>query len=140
MKKIRAKLKLEIPGGQATPAPPVGSTLAPYGINIQEFCKRFNDATKNQIGLLIPVKVYIFEDKSYEIKIKRPSTAEFLKRLLNVEKLSGEPNKKKVGKIKREELKKIAREKLPDLTTKDLEKAVKILEGTAKQVGIEIED
>lgn len=140
MKKIIAKLKLEIPAGQATPAPPVGSTLAPYGINIQEFCKKFNDQTKNQIGILIPVKVYIFEDKSYEVKIKKPSTSELLKKFLKIEKFSGEPNKKKVAKIKREDLEKIAKEKLTDLTTKDLKKAIKILEGAAKQMGIEIED
>ncbi len=140
MKKIKARLKLEIPAGQATPAPPVGSTLAPYGINIQDFCKKFNDLTKDKIGTKIPVKVLIFEDKSYEIKIKQPSTSELLKKAAGVEKLSGQPSQKKVGKITKEQLRQIAQAKLPDLNTDDLEKAMKIIAAQAKSLGIEIDE
>lgn len=140
MKKIKAKLKLEILGGQATPAPPVGSTLAPYGINVQDFCKKFNDATKDKIGMKIPVKVLIFEDQTYEIKIGRPSSAELLRKAAGIEKFSGEPNKKKVGKITKEQLREIAKEKLSDLNTDDIEKAMKIIEAQAKSLGIEIEE
>lgn len=138
MKKIKAKVKLKIPAGQATPAPPVGPALAPHGINLKEFCEKFNAQTKNQAGFILPVKVTIYEDKTFDFEIKTPFTSELLKKAAGIEKGSGEPNKKKVGKITRSQLREIAQKKLPDLTCEDLESAVKIIEGTARQMGIEI--
>jgi large subunit ribosomal protein L11 len=140
MKKIKAVVKIQIPAGQATPAPPVGPALAPHGINIKEFCDKFNQATKDKAGWTIPVKVIIYEDKSFDMEIKRPPTAELLKRAAGIEKGSGEPGKKVVGKITKEQLRKIAEEKLPDLNTKDIEKAMRIIAGQAKNMGIEIVD
>lgn len=139
MKKIKAVVKLQIPAGKATPAPPVGPTLAPYGLNLAEFCQKFNDLTKSQEGFIIPVEVTIYEDRSYSLKLKTPLTSELLKKAAGIEKGSAEGSKRKVGKITREELRKIAEEKLPDLNTEDIEKAMKIIEGTAKNMGIEIE-
>jgi large subunit ribosomal protein L11 len=140
MKKIKAVVRLQIPAGQATPAPPVGPALAPHGINIKEFCDKFNQATKDKAGWTIPVRVTIYEDRSFDIEIKRPPTAELLKKAAGIEKGSGEPGKKIVGKITREQLRKIAEEKLPDLNTTNIEKAMKIIEGQAKNMGIEIVD
>ena len=128
MKKIKAIVKLHIPAGQATPAPPVGPALAPHGINIGEFCKAFNDATKDQAGWTIPVEIKIFEDKTYEFKLKQPPTSELLKKAAGLEKGSGEPQKTKVGKITKEQLREIAKRKMPDLNTKDIEKAMKIID------------
>lgn len=140
MKKVKAIVKIQIPAGQATPAPPVGPALAPQGINLKEFCDRFNEATKNQSGFTIPVRVKIYEDKTFDLEIKRPPVSELLKKAAGIEKGSGEPNKKKVGKITKSQLKEIVLMKMPDLNTKDIEKAMKIIEGTAKQMGIEIID
>ena len=140
MKKVKAVVKLQIPAGQATPAPPVGPALALHGINIKEFCDKFNQLTKDKTGWTIPVRVTIYEDRGFDLEIKRPPTAELLKKAAGIEKGSGEPNKKKVGKITREQLRKIAEEKLPDLNTTDIEKAMKIIEGQAKNMGIEIVD
>jgi large subunit ribosomal protein L11 len=140
MKKIKTVVKIQIPAGQATPAPPVGPALAPHGINLKEFCDQFNQATKDQIGFTIPVRVKIFEDKNFELEIKRPPVSELLKKAAGIEKGSGEPNKKKVGKIARAQLREIAQKKLPDLNTDDIEKAMKIIEGQAKNMGIEIID
>lgn len=139
MKKIKAIIKLQISAGQATPAPPIGPALASHGLNIKEFCERFNELTKNQKGFTIPVEVKVYEDKTYELKLKNPPTSELLKKAVAIEKGSGEPNKKKIGKITREQLQKIAQQKMSDLNTQDIEKAIKIIEGTAKQMGIEIE-
>jgi large subunit ribosomal protein L11 len=139
-KKIIAKVKLMVPAGQATPAPPVGPALAPHGINIKEFCEKFNSQTKDKAGFTIPVRVTIYEDKSFDLEIKNPPTSELLKKAVKIEKGSGEPNKKKIGKITREQLKKIAEQKLQDLNTDDIEKAMKIVEAQAKNMGIEIVD
>lgn len=139
-KKIKAIIKLQIPAGQATPAPPVGPVLAQHGLNIKEFCDKFNELTKKQIGFKIPVEVTIFEDRTYEMKIKQPLTSELLKKAAGIEKGSTQGSKSKVGKITREQLRKIAEQKLPDLNTKDIEKAMKIIEGQAKNMGIEIVD
>lgn len=138
MKKVKAKIKLQIPAGQATPAPPVGPALAPHGLNILEFCQKFNEKTKNQKGFTIPVEITVFEDKSYEFGLKTSPTSELLKKAAGLEKGSGTPNKIKVGKITREQLREIAKKKMEDLNTKDIEKAMKIIEGTAKGTGIEI--
>jgi len=139
-KKIKAKVKLQIPAGKATPAPPVGPTLAPHGINIGEFCQKFNDETKDKEGFSIPVEVTIFEDKTFEFRLKTPPTSELLKKAAGIEKGSGTPNQTKVGKITKDQLREIAKKKLPDLNTQDIEKAMKIVEGTAKNMGIEIID
>lgn len=140
MKKVKAKIKLQIPAGQATPAPPVGPALAPHGLNIAEFCQKFNEKTKNQKGFTIPVEITVFEDKSYGLRLKTSPTSELLKKAAGLEKGSGTPNKIKVGKITREQLREIAKKKMEDLNTKDIEKAMKIIEGTAKGMGIEIEE
>lgn len=139
MKKIKAKVKIQIPAGQATPAPPVGPALAQHGLNIKEFCDKFNAMTKNQSGFTIPVEITIFEDRTYDMKLKRPPVSELLKKAAGIEKGSGEPGKKIVGKITKDQLKKIAEQKLPDLNTTDIEKAMRIVEGQAKNMGIEIE-
>jgi len=139
MKKIQNTVKLQISAGKATPAPPVGPALAQYGINISEFCQRFNDATKEQIGFTIPVEVLIYEDRTYDFKVKSPLASELIKKAIGIEKGSGTPNKTKVGKITRAQLKEVAKKKLSDLNTKDIEKAMKIIEGTAQNMGIEIE-
>jgi len=138
-KKIKAVIKLQIPGGKATPAPPVGPSLAQHGLNIAEFCKKFNDATQNQQGAKIPVVVTIYEDKSYTFKIKQPLISDLLKKAAGIEKGSGEPNRKKVGKITKEQLRKIAEQKIADLNTEDIEKAMKIIQATAKNMGIEVQ-
>jgi large subunit ribosomal protein L11 len=137
-KKVKAIVKLHIPAGQATPAPPVGPALAQHGINIGEFCQKFNEQTKNQTGFTIPVEITIYEDRSYDFKLKQPPASELLKKAAGIEKGSGEPNKLKVGKITKEQLKKIAQQKMEDLNAPTLEAAMKIIEGTAKQMGIEI--
>jgi len=137
MKKVQNTVKLQISAGKATPAPPVGPALAQYGINISEFCQRFNDATKEQMGFTIPVEVSIYEDRTYDFKVKSPLASELIKKAIGIEKGSGTPNKTKVGKITRAQLEEVAKKKMPDLNTKDIKKAVKILEGTAKNMGIE---
>lgn len=140
MKKIKTKIKLQIPAGQATPAPPIGPVLAQHGVNLKEFCDKFNELTKKQVGFKLPVEVIIFEDRTFELKIKQPLTSDLLKKAAGIEKGSSEPGKKIVGKINREQLRKIAEQKLPDLNTEDIEKAMKIIEGQAKNMGIEIID
>jgi len=138
MKKIKAKVKLQILAGKATPAPPVGPALAPHGINLGDFCQKFNEQTKDKEGSTIPVEITIFEDRSYEFKLKTPPASELLKKAAGIEKGSGTPNQTKVGKITRDQLKEIAKKKLEDLNTTDIEKAMKIIEGTARNMGIEI--
>ncbi len=139
-KKIKAVVKLQIPAGQATPAPPVGPALAPQGLNIAEFCKKFNDLTKDRIGFTVPLEITVYEDRTYDLKMKQPPASELIKKAIGIEKGSGEPNKKKVGKITREQLRKIAKQKMVDLNTDGIEQAMKTIIGTAKQMGITIED
>lgn len=139
-KKPKAVVKLQIQAGQATPAPPVGPALAPHGINIIEFCQKFNDATKDQSGFLIPVEIKVYGDRTYDFKLKQPPASELLKKAAGIEKGSGVPNKEKVAKITKAQLKEIAQKKMPDLNTTDLEQTMKIIEGTAKNMGIEIQD
>lgn len=138
-KKVITVIKLQIPAGQATPAPPVGPALAQHGLNISEFCQKFNDATKNQTGFTVPVDITVYGDRTYDFRTKQPPAAELLKKAAAIEKGSGTPNKKKVAKITRAQLKEIAQKKMPDLNTTDVEQAMKIIEGTAKNMGIEIE-
>jgi len=139
MKKAIAIIKLQIPAGQATPAPPVGPSLAQHGLNIIEFCQKFNDATKDQTGFKIPVEISVYQDRTYDFILKQPPAAELLKKAAAIEKGSGTPNKTKVAKITIAQLKQIAEKKMPDLNTTDIEQAMKIIEGTAKNMGIEIE-
>ena len=138
-KKAIAIIKLQIPAGQATPAPPVGPALAQHGLNIAEFCQRFNDATKDQTGFTVPVAIKVYGDRTYDFKTKQPPASELLKKTAAIEKGSGVPNKKKVAKITKAQLKEIAQRKMPDLNTTDIKQAMKIIEGTAKNMGIEVE-
>lgn len=138
-KKIKAIVKIQIPAGQATPAPPIGPSLAQHGINIGEFCQKVNEATRDKAGFIIPVEITIYEDRTYDFVLKQPPASELLKKAANLEKGSGEPNRTKVGKITRAQLRKIAEQKLPDLNTESIEAAEKIIEGTARQMGITIE-
>ena len=138
-KKIKAIIKLQIPAGQATPAPPVGPALAQHGLNIMEFCQKFNDATKKQEGFKIPVEVTVYEDRTYNFKLHQPLASELLKKAAGIEKGSATPDKTKVAKISRAQLRQIAEKKMEDLNTSDIEAAEKIIMGTAKQMGITIE-
>ncbi len=139
-KQVKAIVKLQIPAGQATPAPPVGPALGQHGVNIMEFCKSFNAATKGKEGDIIPVVLTIFGDRSFKYQLKTPPTASLLKKAANIVKGSGVPNKEKVGKLTRRQIEEIAKIKLPDLNTDDLAQAVKIVEGCARSMGIEVVD
>ncbi|MCD6082678.1 50S ribosomal protein L11 [Candidatus Aerophobetes bacterium] len=139
-KPIKAQVKLQIPAGKANPAPPVGPALGQHGVNIVEFCKAFNERTKNQGDVLIPVLITIYKDRSFDFELKTPPAASLLKKAAGIEKGSGEPNKRKVGKVSRKDLERIARIKMKDLNAYDIDKAVKIIEGTAKNMGLEIEE
>ncbi|PIS38928.1 MAG: 50S ribosomal protein L11 [Candidatus Nealsonbacteria bacterium CG08_land_8_20_14_0_20_43_11] len=137
-KKIKAIVKIQIEAGKATPAPPIGPSLAPHGLNINEFCQRFNEATKQMAGFTIPAEVTIYEDRSYTFKLKQPPAAELLRKAAGVTKGSADPQKTKVGKITRDQLRQIAEQKMPDLNADDIEQAMKIIEGTARNMGIEV--
>lgn len=137
-KKVVAEVKLLIPAGKATPAPPVGPALGQYGVNIMEFCKAFNAATSSQAGMTIPVVVTVYSDRSFTFVLKTPPASVLLKKAAGVEKGSSEPNRNKVGRITRSQLKEIAQIKMPDLNTTDIEAAMRIVEGTARSMGIEI--
>jgi len=138
MKKIKAVVKLQIKAAQATPAPPVGPVLAQHGVNIAEFCQKFNDATKENQGFVVPVEITVYEDRTYNFKLKQPPASELLKKAAGIEKGSGFPNKTKVAKITKAQLKDIAKTKMSDLNTDDIESAMKVIEGTARNMGIEI--
>lgn len=131
-------IKLQIPGGQANPAPPIGPALGQHGVNIQEFCKQFNDATKDKMGDITPVVITVYEDRSFTYQMKTPPAAELLKKAANIKKGSGEPHKVKVGKVTRAQLREIAEKKMEDLNANDIEKAMKIVAGTARQMGLEV--
>ncbi len=139
MKKIIAIIKLQLPAGKANPAPPTGPALAQHGLNIAEFCQKFNDATKDQQGFKLPVDITVFEDRTYDFIVKQPCASELLKKIAAIEKGSGKPNKSKVAKITKSQLKQVAEKKMPDLNTTDINQAMKIIEGTAKNMGIEVE-
>ena len=138
-KPIKTTLKLQIPAGQANPAPPIGPALGQHGVNIGAFCQQFNEATKDMAGDVIPAEITIYEDRSFEFKLKTPPASDLLKKAAGIKKGSGEPHKKKVGKVTREDVRKIAERKMIDLNTDNIEAAEKIIEGTAKNMGIEIE-
>ena len=137
-KKATGFVKLQIPAGQATPAPPVGTALGPQGINIMAFVKEFNSRTASQAGLILPVEVTIFTDKSFTFILKTPPAAILLKKEAGIEKGSGQPNKNKVGKVTKKQVRDIAALKLPDLNTTDLEAAVRTVEGAARSMGLEV--
>jgi len=137
-KKIVAIVKLQIPGGMATPAPPVGPALGQHGVNIMEFCKAFNAQTEKDRGVLTPVEVTIYSDRSFTFVCKTPPASFLIRQALGIEKGSGEPNKVKVGKITRSKIREIAEKKMPDLNTADIEAAMRIIEGTARSMGVEV--
>ena len=139
-KKVTALIKLALPAGKATPAPPVGPALGQHGVNIAAFCKEYNAKTTDKTGLIIPVEISVYEDRSYIFILKTPPASVLLANAAKVKKGSSEPNKIKVGSIKKFQLEEIATIKLPDLNTKKIESAMKIVEGTAKNMGISIED
>ncbi len=137
-KKILTKIKLQIPAGQATPAPPVGPALGQHGLNIQQFCQSFNEKTKDKMGDIIPVEITIYEDRTFVFILKTPPAAELIKKYAKIQKGSGKPLTEKVGSITKAQLKEIAQIKMPDLNARDLDAAMKIIAGTARQMGVEI--
>ncbi|MDD2807712.1 MAG: 50S ribosomal protein L11 [Patescibacteria group bacterium] len=139
-KKIKTVIKLQIPAGQANPAPPVGPALGQHGLNIAEFCAKFNDATKKNSGELTPVEITVYVDRTYTFITKTPPASELLKQFAKIPKGSGESLKKKVAKLTKAQIKEIAEKKMPDLNAKNIEGAMKIIEGTARQMGIEVID
>lgn len=139
-KKVKAIVKIQAPAGKATPAPPIGPALGATGIPIGEFVKQFNDKTAHMGDIIIPVIVTVYEDRTFTFELKSPPTSELLKKAANIPKGSGQPNTNKVGKVTRAQIREIAEKKLEDLNTDDIEKAMKIVEGTAKNMGLEIID
>lgn len=139
-KEILTKIKLQCPGGQATPAPPVGPALGQHGVNIGQFVKQFNDRTKDMQGVLTPVEITVFKDKTFTFILKSPPASVLIKQLAGVAKGSAEPNKQKVGQINRQQLREIAGKKLADLNAGDLDAATKVIEGTARNMGIKVVD
>jgi len=137
-KKQLTKIKLQIPAGQANPAPPVGPALGQHGLNIQEFCTKFNDASKDKMGDIIPVEITVYEDRTYNFIMKTPPAAELIKKYAKIKKGSGKALSEKIGTLTLSQLKDIAEIKLPDLNTNDIEQAMKIIKGTARQMGVEI--
>ena len=137
-KKILTVVKLQIAAGQATPAPPVGTALGPHGINIMEFCKQYNAATESQRGTIIPAEITIYEDRSFTFITKTPPAAVLIKQKAGLEKGSGEPNRNKVGTISRSKVREIAEQKMPDLNANDVDAAMKIIEGTARSMGVTV--
>jgi len=137
-KKIKTIIKLQIPAGKANPAPPVGPALGQHGLNIAEFCSKFNAATQKMEGDIIPAEITVFEDRTYSFILKTPPAAELLKKAAGVQKGSGKPLQEKVGKVTKAQIKEIAQKKLPDLNTKNLDAAMRIIAGTARQMGLEV--
>jgi large subunit ribosomal protein L11 len=138
-KKILTVIKLQIPGGQANPAPPVGPALGQHGVNIMEFCKAFNAETGSQMGRITPVEITVFEDRSFTFITKTPPAAVLIKEALGAEKGSAEPNRVKVGKLTRQQLRSIAETKLQDLNARDVDQAMNVIAGTARSMGVEVE-
>lgn len=137
-KPIKSVVKLQVKGGQATPAPPTGTALGPHGIKLQEFCIKFNDATRDQMGEVVPVEVTIYEDRTFDFVLKISPVSALIKKELKLDKGSATPNKAKVGKLTRAQVSSIAEKKLPDLNAFNLEAAMKVVEGTARSMGVEI--
>jgi large subunit ribosomal protein L11 len=138
-KKVKTQIKLQIPAGAANPAPPVGPALGQHGVNIMDFCKRFNDKTKSSdAGMLIPVVITVYADRSFAFITKMPPVSSLLKKAAGLAKGSGEPNRNKVGKITQKQAEDVAKAKMPDLNTKDLAQAVEMVKGTARSMGIDV--
>ncbi len=138
MAKAKAIIKLHIEAGKATPAPPIGPALAQHGVNMGQFCQEFNDKTKDRIGFTIPVEISVYEGGKYDFRTKEPPASQLLLKEAGIEKGSGNQKKKKVAQITREQLRRVAEKKMPDLNTDDIEQAMKIIEGTAKNMGITV--
>jgi large subunit ribosomal protein L11 len=139
-KEVTGQIKLQIPGGKATPAPPVGPALGAYGLNIMEFCQSFNNSTKGKEDLILPVVITVYGDRSYDFIIKSPPAAVLLKRAAGIVKASGVPNREKIGKVSRQQVREIAEEKMKDLNASDVEEAMKMIEGTARSMGVEVNE
>jgi large subunit ribosomal protein L11 len=139
-KKVVGQIKLQIPAGKATPAPPVGPALGQHGVNIMGFCKDFNAKTAEQVGLIIPVIITVYQDRSFTFITKTPPAAILIKKAIGLNKASGEPNKTKVGKIKKAQIREIAELKMPDLNAASIETAMDMIAGTARSMGVEVED
>ncbi|MFH1725820.1 MAG: 50S ribosomal protein L11 [Elusimicrobiota bacterium] len=140
-KKVKTQIKLQIPAGAANPAPPVGPALGQHGVNIMDFCRQFNDRTrKMEAGMTIPAVITVYEDRSFTFITKMPPMSALLKKAAGLAKASGEPNKTKVGEITRQQAEEVARTKMPDLNTDDIEQALSIVKGTARSMGIEVKD
>ena len=137
-KKIRAVLKIELPAGRATPAPPVGTALGPHGVNIMEFCRAYNERTAQQTGDVIPAEITIFEDRTFTFILKTPPAVNLLKKAAGLEKGSGKPRREKVGSVTRDQVRAIAETKARDLNSYEIEKAMKMIEGTARSMGLEV--
>jgi large subunit ribosomal protein L11 len=137
-KKVLVEIKLQIPAGQANPAPPVGPALGQHGLNIMDFCKAYNERTKDQSGTILPVVITVYEDRSYTFIVKTPPAAILVKKALGIEKGSSEPNKTKAGKINRKQLEEIAKIKMPDINANDMNAAVNIIAGTARSMGVDV--
>lgn len=137
-KKVTKKIKIIAPAGKATPAPPLGTTLGPAGINIGEFVKKFNDATREMVGDMVPCVITIYEDRSYDFELKTPLASGLIAKMLKIEKGSGKPNTSKVGTLTKDQLRQIAEQKLPDLNATDIEAAMKIIAGTARSMGVDV--
>jgi large subunit ribosomal protein L11 len=140
MKKIAAIIKLALPAGKANPAPPVGPALGQHGVNIMMFCKEYNARTADQVGMVVPVEISVFEDRSFTFVLKTPPASKLIAKAAGVDRGSGEPSRKKVGSITRDQLREIAQTKMPDLNANDVEAAMRIVEGTARNMGITIKD
>ncbi len=138
-KKLKTIVKLQIPAGKANPAPPVGSVLGQHGVNIMDFCNEFNEKTKDMGNVVVPVVMNVYEDRSFDFITKQPPVADMIKKALSIEKGSGVPNKEKVGKLTQKQVEDIAKAKMPDLNTDDLEMAKRIVAGSARQMGVDIE-
>lgn len=137
-KKIKTIIKLQIKAGQGNPAPPVGPALGQHGLDIQRFCSQFNEATKDKMGDIIPVEITVYADRTFDFKLKTPPASDLLKKAAGVEKGSGDSRKTKIGKVTRKQIREIAEKKMVDLNANDIEAAMKIIEGTARNMGIEI--
>ena len=137
-KKVAAIIKLQVPAGKATPAPPVGPALGQHGVNIMQFVKEYNERTAKNAGMIIPVEITVYEDRSFSFVTKTPPAADLLKKAAGLEKASGEPNKNKVGKVTKDQVKEIAETKMQDLNAADVEAAMRMIEGTARSMGIEV--
>jgi large subunit ribosomal protein L11 len=137
-KKVKAMIKLQVPAGKANPAPPVGPALGQHGVNIMEFVKQYNERTADQMGMIVPVEITVYEDRSFTFITKTPPAARLLIKEAGIAKGSGEPNTRKVGKITKEQIRKVAEIKMPDLNAHDIDNAIAIIEGTARSMGLEV--